>query len=337
MAHRQPTCLDDMTTFPTSPLNRSLRVVFFGTPEFAAACLETLLASDHKVIGAVTAPDRKAGRGHQLQPSAVKQTALAHNLPLLQPTNLKDPGFLSDLMSWEADVYIVVAFRMLPLAVWAAPAFGTINLHASMLPQLRGAAPIQWAIINGLESSGVTTFSLQHQIDTGDILLQTSVPIAPHDDAGQLYAKLLEAGQSLLVRTLNALAAGDLKPVPQASVCDGDSRIEAPKLHRENTSVDWTESAVNVVNKIRGLHPFPKAWTPSIHGDIKLLKASPAGQISGLPSGAAPGTVAAHSNTMVVRCGDGWIQVDELIPPGKGRMSGHAWMNGLKTDVGQLG
>lgn len=326
-----------MTTFPTSPLGRSLRVVFFGTPEFAAACLDTLLASNHDVVGAVTAPDRKAGRGQQLQHSAVKTTALAHNLPLLQPTNLKDPGFLTDLMSWEADVYIVVAFRMLPKVVWDAPTFGTINLHASLLPQLRGAAPIQWAIIHGLESSGVTTFSLQHQIDTGDILLQQAVPIAPHDDAGHLYTKLLEAGKPLLVRTLDALTAGNLKPVAQASVRGENSELEAPKLNRENTLVDWTKSSVNVVNKIRGLHPFPKAWTPSVHGDLKLLKASPASTASGLPNEAAPGTTFVHSNTMVVRCGNGWIQVDELVPPGKGSMSGYAWMNGLKTDVGQLG
>lgn len=326
-----------MITFPTSPLGRSLRVVFFGTPEFAAACLETLLASDHEVIGAVTAPDRKAGRGQQLQPSAVKQTALAHSLPLLQPTNLKDAGFLTDLMSWKADVYIVVAFRMLPKVVWDAPTFGTINLHASLLPQLRGAAPIQWAIIHGLESSGVTTFSLQHQIDTGDILLQQAVPIAPNEDAGQLYAKLLEAGKPLLVRTLDALNAGNLKPVPQASVRGENSKLEAPKLNRENTLVDWFESSVNVINKVRGLNPFPKAWTPSVHGDLKLLKASPASTATGLPNKAAPGTVVVHSNSMVVRCSDGWVQVDELVPPGKGRMSGYAWINGLKTEVGQLG
>lgn len=326
-----------MTNFPTSSLGRSLRVVFFGTPEFAAACLETLLASDHDVIGVVTAPDRKAGRGHQLQPSAVKTNALASGLPLLQPTNLKDPGFLSDLMDWKADVYIVVAFRMLPEVVWNAPMFGTINLHASLLPQLRGAAPIQWAIIKGFDSSGVTTFSLQHRIDTGDILLQKSVSIDATDDAGNLYTKLLEAGRPLLVETLDALSAGRLKPLPQTSIGDDQLRHEAPKLNRENTLVNWSETAVNVVNKIRGLNPFPKAWTPSEHGDLKLLKASLAPQAEGLPAKAKPGTVAVHANNMAVRCTDGWIQVDELIPPGKGRMSGYAWINGLKTEVGQLG
>lgn len=325
-----------MTTFPTSPLGRSLRIVFFGTPEFAASCLETLLASDHEVVGAITSPDRKSGRGQHVQPSAVKTTALDNNLPLLQPPNLKEPAFLSALSEWNADVYIVVAFRMLPQIVWNAPRFGTINLHASLLPQLRGAAPIQWAIINGLESSGVTTFSLQHQIDTGDILLQQSVPIAPHDDASHLYTKLLEAGRPLLVQTIDALAAGELKPMPQASTNVPETRIEAPKLNRENTSIDWTQSHVDVLNKVRGLNPFPKAWTPSQHGDIKLLKASLLELTAGLAD-AEPGTVVVHAKAMAVRCGDGWIQVDELIPPGKSRMSGQAWMNGLKTTVTQLG
>lgn len=326
-----------MIAFPTSPLGRSLRVAFFGTPEFAASCLEALLASNHEVVGAVTAPDRKAGRGQQLQPPAVKATALENGLPLLQPPNLKDPTFLAALSEWNADVYIVVAFRMLPQAVWEAPRFGTINLHASLLPQLRGAAPIQWAIINGLDETGVTTFSLQHQIDTGDILLQQAVPIAPNDDAGRLYAKLLEAGRPLLVRTLDALTAGKLKPLPQADIGDEMSGLEAPKLNRENTLVDWSESTVNVLNKIRGLNPFPKAWTPSEHGDLKLLEASFLEPAVGLSTFAEPGTVVVHAHAMAVRCGDGWIRLDALIPPGKRRMSGHAWLNGLQTEAGQLG
>jgi methionyl-tRNA formyltransferase len=255
----------------------------------------------------------------------------------LQPTNLKDPTFISDVTGWEADVFIVVAFRMLPEAVWNTPQFGTINLHASLLPQLRGAAPIQWAIINGLESSGVSTFSLQHQIDTGDILLQKTVPIAPDDDAGLLYDKLLQAGSPLLVQTLDALTAGRLKPMPQGKAEQGESRLEAPKLNKENTLIKWTESTVNVINKVRGLNPFPKAWTPSAHGDLKLLKASLVSEDARLPSQVEPGTVALHAHAMVVRCSDGWIQVDALVPPGKGRMSGVAWLNGLKTEIGQLG
>ena len=242
-----------MAVFPTSELNRTLRVVFFGTPEFAAVCLDSLVASRHEVVGVVTAPDRRSGRGHKIQPSAVKISAAAHGLPLLQPNNLKDPEFNEPLAAWGADVFIVVAFRMLPQVVWDAPEFGTINLHASLLPQLRGAAPIQWAIIHGLAESGVSTFSLQHAIDTGAVLLQERVAIDKSDDAGILYEKLLNSGKVLLVETLDRLVAGELQARPQVSA---NPRFEAPKLNRENTSIDWIESTDNVLNKIRGLHPL---------------------------------------------------------------------------------
>lgn len=324
-----------MSTFPTAPLEKPLRVAFFGTPEFAATCLETLIHSNHEVVGVVTAPDRKAGRGQKVQASAVKSVALENGLPLLQPSNLKAPEFSEALSEWEADVFIVVAFRMLPEVVWNAPRFGTINLHASLLPQLRGAAPIQWALIHGLEQTGVTTFSLQHAIDTGDVLLQNTVPITPAHDAGQLYTDLLDVGKRLIVETLDQLMNGQLVPRPQAEVTPKTAWLEAPKLHRENTSIEWSQSAVNVVNKVRGLHPFPKAWTPSEYGDLKVLKAT------NDPSMAvplqAPGTTTVHEKELWVCCGDGWVRIDELIPPGKGKMDGRAWLNGLQSLPGAFG
>ncbi|MBO74127.1 MAG: methionyl-tRNA formyltransferase [Flavobacteriales bacterium] len=323
-----------MADFPTSPLKRTLRIVFFGTPEFATVCLDSLVESQHEVIGVVTAPDRRSGRGQKIQQSAVKSAAVAHGLPCLQPANLKTPEFNEALAAWEADVYVVVAFRMLPRIVWEAPQFGTINLHASLLPQLRGAAPIQWAIMHGLNESGVSTFSLQHAIDTGDVLLQSKVTIEESDNAGTLYEKLLIHGKALLLKTLDSLLAGELMPQPQLSV---KPRLEAPKLCRENTLINWHETTDNVLNKIRGLYPIPKSWTPSPIGDIKVLKAHSIDPTVALPRDAQPGTVEVIRDALVVRCSDGWIGIDELIPPGKGRMSGIAWSNGLQTPVTQIG
>ena len=324
-----------MSTFPTSPLEQKLRVAFFGTPEFAATCLETLCESEHEVVGVVTAPDRRAGRGQKVQASAVKNAALDRGLPILQPTNLKAPEFNTALAEWKADVFIVVAFRMLPEMVWNAPQYGTINLHASLLPQLRGAAPIQWALIHGLPESGVTTFSLQHAIDTGDILLQERVPITSQHDAGRLYRDLLEVGKGLIVKTLDRLVAGELTQRPQAEVSPAESRLEAPKLNKENTSIEWGQSTLKVIDKIRGLHPFPKAWTTSAHGDMKILKAS-AVHSDDLPV-AKPGTTAVQNGELLIGCADGWVRIDELTPPGKSKMSGRAWLNGLQSQLGHFG
>lgn len=324
-----------MSTFPTSPLQQKLRVAFFGTPEFAATCLDTLCDSAHKVVGVVTAPDRKAGRGQKVQASAVKHVAMDKGLTILQPTNLKAPEFNARLSEWKADVFIVVAFRMLPEVVWNAPLYGTINLHASLLPQLRGAAPVQWALIHGLPESGVTTFSLQHAIDTGDILLQKHVEISSEHDAGQLYGDLLQVGKHLIVETLDRLVAGQLTQQPQSEVSTTEHWLEAPKLNKENTLIDWSQGTKNVINKVRGLHPFPKAWTPSAHGDLKILK-STAVHPTNLPI-QKPGTPAVQDGELLIRCADGWVRIDELIPPGKGRMSGRAWLNGLQSQPGLFG
>ncbi len=323
--------------FPSKPLQRPLRVVFFGTPEFAAICLQEVLKSRHTIAGVVTAPDRKAGRGQKLQQSAVKSIAQHERLPVLQPTNLKNEAFNGALETWNADVYLVVAFRMLPECVWNAPPYGTINLHASLLPQLRGAAPIQWAIRYGFKTTGVTTFSLQHQIDTGDILKQASVQIDPTENASSLHDKLLSRGKTLLVETLEELAAGALKSAPQLDQSMDQSVLHAPKLNRENTRVDWTKGAENVRNMINGLSPFPKAWTSSPHGDIKLIRASSLKTPVVSTGENIPGLAIAHRNSLCIWCSDDWIQIDELTPPGKKSMQGGAWLNGLTADPGIWG
>lgn len=320
---------------PTKPLQRPIRLVFFGTPEFAAVCLEHILHSTHEVCGVVTAPDRKAGRGHRLQSSAVKELALEKSLPLLQPTNLKDDAFAESLQAWDADVFIVVAFRMLPERVWNAPTFGTINLHASLLPNLRGAAPIQWAIMHGLEETGVTTFSLQHAIDTGDILQQAKVSITQADTASSLHDKLLMRGKELIVETLDGLCEGRLKRLPQHEIPLAERRLDAPKLNRENTRIDWTQSVDIVKDKIRGLSPYPKAWTTTPFGEMKIVSAAVVNDIQF--KGANPGTAIRHHQNLLLACRNGWIQIGSLIPEGKKPMEASAWLNGLNDEPGVWG
>lgn len=310
--------------YPTAPLNRPLRVAFLGTPEFAATCCQALIDGPHEVVGCVTAPDRPAGRGHKLQPSAVKALAVRHGLPLLQPERLKAPEFLEAFRSWNADVAVVVAFRMLPEAVWSAPPFGTINLHASLLPQLRGAAPIQRAIMYGLKETGVTTFALQHAIDTGAILQARRVKIGPNETAGSLHDRLLAAGTLLLASTLDALAAGALVGVPQTERMPNSPLLEAPKLFRADCQVNWHATLDRVHDHIRGLNPFPTAWTPGPEGPIKLL--------TGIPHPAEdevrPGTWRAQGGRVEVKCHDGWYELTSLKPPGKRALSGADWLNG---------
>jgi methionyl-tRNA formyltransferase len=323
---------DTMALFPTTPLERPLRIAFLGTPEFAAVCLEGLMSSSHEVVGVVTAPDRPAGRGHRLQASEVKIAAEKHGLPILQPTNLKSPEFLADFNLWDADVSIVVAFRMLPEVVWDAPPYGTINLHASLLPNLRGAAPIHRAIMAGLTETGVTTFSLQHTIDTGDILLQRSSPIEPLEDTGALHDRLSILGRSLIVQTLNDLVAGELRGLPQNLHSNADSVLEAPKLFKPDCRIDWNQSCRVILDHIRGLHPYPKAWTPSPFGDLKILEAS---QYKSLLNNELSGTALAFENNLYVAVTDGWIQIEKLVPPGKRPMAGSEWINGLASqDLG---
>lgn len=315
-----------MTTFPTSPLNRPLRVVFLGTPEFAAVCLETLVMSSHTVVGVVTAPDRPSGRGQKLQASAVKSAAEKHNLPILQPANLKSSEFLESFRQWRPDICVVVAFRMLPESVWDAPPFGTINLHASLLPNLRGAAPIHRAVMNGLKETGVTTFSLQHEIDTGDILLQRVTPIHPQDNTGSLHERLSSMGKMLIVETLDLLTEGKLQGTSQSVHPRPDAIHDAPKLFKMDCQIHWDQPCATVHNHIRGLYPFPKAWSKSPFGDLKILESEYSKE---LDLSILPGHAKVQNNSLLVACQDGYIQIIKLVPPGKRPMSGAEWIHGL--------
>ena len=237
-----------------------LRIVFFGTPDFAVGSLKALVDAGASIIAVVTAPDKPAGRGMQPHASAVKQYAVANGLTVLQPEKMKATSFIDELKALQADLQVVVAFRMMPVIVWDMPPMGTINVHASLLPQYRGAAPINRAIMNGETVTGVTTFKLKHEIDTGDILLQKEVAIAADDTAGTLHDKLMMEGAGLLVQTVKGLAAGSLQEIPQHAVAVAELR-HAPKIFKEDTIIDWTQPAANIHNFIRGLSPHPAAHT----------------------------------------------------------------------------
>jgi methionyl-tRNA formyltransferase len=245
-----------------------MRIIFMGTPDFAVASLKALIEAGEEVVAVVTGPDKPAGRGQKLHESAVKKFAVSQNIPVLQPVKLRAPEFLAELKSYNADLQVVVAFRMLPELVWNMPEKGTINVHASLLPNYRGAAPINHAIINGEKKSGVTTFLLQHEIDTGNILFSTEVEILDNDNAGDLHDKLMLAGAELLIRTVNAIKKNDIHPIPQDSI-DTESLKHAPKIFKEDCLINWENDSVKIYNLIRGLSPYPTAFT---HIDGKVLK-----------------------------------------------------------------
>ena len=303
-----------------------LKVVFFGTPDFAVASLDALVQNGFDVLAVVTAPDKPAGRGMQLQASAVKQYAVAHQLKVLQPEKLKDPQFIATLQDLEADVHIVVAFRMLPEVVWNMPINGTINVHGSLLPQYRGAAPINWAIMNGETETGVTTFRLKHQIDTGNILLQSKTPIFKEDNFSTVYQRLMLLGAELLVTTLRQLEAGTLQEVPQDAI-DETTLKHAPKLFKENLQLDFNNSAAALVNFIRGLAPFPTAYT---YLEQKQLKVFQSHSVNELPS-VAIGTLQTDAKSYIrFACKDAWLYIDELQLEGKKRMETVAFLRGFR-------
>jgi methionyl-tRNA formyltransferase len=236
---------------------KELRIVFMGTPEFAVASLELLVRSGCNIVGVVTAPDKPAGRGLKINESAVKKYAATQNLKILQPAKLKSPEFIEELRALKADLQVVVAFRMLPETVWNMPLMGTVNLHGSLLPQYRGAAPINWAIINGEKETGVTTFRLKHEIDTGNILLQESFPIGLHENAGELHDKMKDIGAHLLLQTIKGIADGSLKEMPQELLSDNTTLNHAPKIHTDHCRINWSLPVEAVYNLIRGLSPYP--------------------------------------------------------------------------------
>lgn len=287
-----------------------------GTPEFAVASLEAILEAGFQVVGVVTAPDKPAGRGMQLTESAVKKFAREKGLLILQPEKLRDPGFLETLRALKADLQIVVAFRMLPEVVWDMPPMGTVNLHGSLLPQYRGAAPINWAVINGEKETGVTTFQLQHAIDTGGILLQDRFPIAETDTAGDVHDRMKVIGAKLLVRTIEGLAAGTLLPRPQE---DSSDLKHAPKIFTETGKIDWNKPAGEVYNLIRGLSPFPAAYTELDGRLLKIYRAEKT--VHALAPDVAPGVYDTDGKTYLrFATPDGYIRVTEIQLEGKKRM-----------------
>jgi methionyl-tRNA formyltransferase len=293
------------------------RIVFMGTPAFAVASLSALLQAKMNVVGVVTAPDKPAGRGMQLQQSAVKQFALAHDLPILQPEKLKSPEFFEALKQWQPDLQVVVAFRMLPEQIWSFPSMGTLNVHGSLLPQYRGAAPINWAIINGEKETGVTTFQLQHAIDTGAILLQDRIPIAPNNTAGEIHDTMMEVGAQLLVKTLHGLFDSSIKAVPQEQVIGNIALQHAPKIFTKDCEIDWEKQCTSIHNLIRGLAPFPGAITKI---DGKIVKLFLTHIIEGTPT-EAPGSFITDGKTFAkIACKDGYIGLADIQWEGKKRM-----------------
>ena len=302
-----------------------LRIVFFGTPDFAVASLNALLEAGANIVAVVTGPDKPAGRGRQLQGSAVKQYAVDKGLPLLQPEKMKAPSFLEELKALNADLQVVVAFRMMPEVVWNMPPMGTINVHGSLLPQYRGAAPINWAIINGETETGVTTFKLKHEIDTGDILLQQKVDILPGDNAGTMHDKLMEAGASLLVTTVKGLAAGTLPEIPQSNA----AQIKhAPKIFKEHTLINWAESVAEINNFVRGLSPYQAAYTMLNDKAIKVYAVHYLKEATG----SAPGIHQTDGSTYLrYAAADGWVYIDELQLEGKKRMGVVEFLRGYRN------
>jgi methionyl-tRNA formyltransferase len=327
-----------------------LRIVFMGTPEFAVASLDALVKAGCNIVGVITAPDKPGGRGMTLQQSAVKKYAVENNLHVLQPQKLKNPEFLEELKSLQADLQIVVAFRMLPEVVWNMPPMGTVNLHGSLLPQYRGAAPINWAVINGEKETGVTTFKLKHEIDTGDILLQESFPIGENETAGEVHDIMKEIGAQLLVKTVKGLAEGALKEKPQQAIGNSQSAIEseriseshspftthhslkhAPKIFTETCKIDFSKTTEEVHNLIRGLSPFPGAFITLNEKTLKIYKSEK--EVSpNLPINreASETFITDNKKNLKFKCSNGYIFVKELQLEGKKKMSVEEFLRGYR-------
>lgn len=301
---------------------KSLRIVFMGTPEFASTSLRRLVEEGYNVVAVVTTPDKPAGRGQKMHQSDVKLTALELGLPILQPEKLRDEAFLESLKELNPDLGVVIAFRMLPEVVWAMPKFGTFNLHASLLPEYRGAAPINWAIINGEKHTGVTTFLLNHEIDKGAIIEQESIDILPDDNIGSLYDKLMNIGSALVTRTVDKIAEGSYTTIEQMHI-DESTLKPAPKIFKEDCRIDWSKGAESIHNLVRGLSPYPAAWSPLFIdgqecGSMKIFTT----HTEQASIGVAPGTVCTDGKSYVaVAAADGWVYIDEVQMAGKRRMA----------------
>lgn len=304
-----------------------LKIIFMGTPEFAVPSLEILLRHKKNVVAVVTAPDKPQGRGQKVSYSAVKESALKHNLPVLQPTNLKSPEFIQQLKELDANLQIIVAFRMLPEVVWSMPEFGTFNLHGSLLPQYRGAAPINWAIINGEKETGVTTFFLKHEIDTGSIIFQEKEPISYTDTVGTVYERLMHKGAELVLKTVEGIEAGTYSSVPQPQ--HGELK-HAPKIFKETCEINWDQPAESVRNFIRGLSPQPGAWTTIAGKTFKVYGAVVTTTVAKDEPQAVGDYTTDNETYLQFKTADGYIGITELQPEGKKRMAVQDFFRGNK-------
>lgn len=313
-----------------------LRIVFLGTPEFAVESLSRIVDAGYNVVGVVTMPDKIAGRGHKLISSAVKQYAVAHGLHLMQPEKLKAPEFVEELRSLRANLFVVIAFRMLPEVVWSMPELGTFNLHASLLPRYRGAAPINRAVMNGDTETGVTTFFLKQAIDTGDVLRQERIEIGPDEDAGSVHDRLMMLGADVTMDTIAHIVAGDLTPVPQDQLLQGEEPTAAPKIFKETCRMDWTLGAAALHNHVRGLSPYPAAWTVLKEPDGKetelmVFATKLTDEATELPAG----TLLPDSRRMAVATSDGRVlEVLSVRPAGRKRMDAPDFLRGARLPEG---
>lgn len=315
--------------------NHSLRIVYMGTPDFAVLPLKKLVEAGHNIVGVVTNPDKPAGRGQQLQESAVKKYALQAGLKIMQPERFRDENFLKELAGLKADLQLVVAFKMLPECVWNMPPLGTVNLHASLLPDYRGAAPINWAVINGEKISGVTTFLLKHEIDTGNIIFQEKVTITDEMTAGELHDELMLKGADLLLKTVEAIEADSYRLVDQTALLEGREAIHAPKIFKEDMKVNWNNPLESIYNHIRGLSPFPAAWTELQHntsGTLLTLKIFKTEKLSRQHDHKVGDIITDGKKTFDVFVNGGLLRIRELQLSGKKRMSTEEFLRGFRLE-----
>jgi len=309
---------------------QDLKIIFFGTPDFAVESLRAIVDHGYNVAAVVTATDKIGGRGHRVIASAVKTFAIERGIPVLQPEKLRDSGFIDTLRSINADLFVVIAFRMMPEVVWSMPRLGTFNLHASLLPKYRGAAPINWAVINGETRTGVTTFFLSHEIDTGDVIDRVAIDIAPDDNVGVVHDRLMELGASLTIKTIDSIVDGTLTTTSQDRLIEeGDTTCPAPKIFTETCHIDWNRPAVEIHNLVRGLSPYPCSWSTLLSNasatDVKILRTA----ITDIPA-ETPGSVRIEDNRFLVSAADRFIEILELKPSGKKAMDGASYLRGAR-------